>query len=172
MRAPTRRLFPFILWAALAAASAQAQAPTIRGYWREPGGSIVHIAPCGRELCIEIAAVRAGNHPMTDVHNSDPGLRQRPLCGLRIGAGFVEVDPQHARGGHLYDPRSGRTYSGQMTAAGGSLELRGYVGLPMFGRTQIWVRVSPPPPCSASLRRAAARHVLHVAGLLEGIATR
>lgn len=150
MRAPPRHLFAFILCAALAAAGAEARSPTVLGYWREPGGSVIRIAPCDHRLCVEIAGLSTGNHPLIDRRNPDPRLRNRPLCGLRIGAGFVEVDPQHARNGHLYDPRSGRTYSGQMTAEGNSLRLRGYVGLPMFGRTQTWVRASAPPPCSAA----------------------
>ena len=74
-------------------------------------------------------------------------MRERPLCGLRIGTGFVEVDPQHARAGHVYDPKSGRTYSGEMRAEGNLLHLRGYVGLPIFGRTETWTRAAPPPPC-------------------------
>lgn len=141
---------PLMLCAALAAASARAPAPTVLGYWREPGGSVIRIAPCERQLCVAIVSVSAGNHPVTDVRNPDPGLRARSLCGLRIGAGFTEIDAQHARGGRLYDPRSGRTYNGQMTAEGNLLQLRGYVGLPMFGRTQTWVRTAAPPPCSAT----------------------
>jgi len=147
MRTFSRRFATFIL-CALAAAGAYAQTPTVLGYWREPGGSVILIDSCGHQLCVEIAKVAAGNHPIADARNPDPRLRERPLCGLRIGAGFVEVDPQHARGGHLYDPRNGRTYNGQMTADGNLLRLRGYVGLPMFGRTQTWIRASAPPPCS------------------------
>ena len=75
MRAPPRHLLPFILCAALAAAGADAQAPTVMGYWREPGGSVIRIAPCDHQLCVEIARVSAGNHPVTDVRNPDPGLR-------------------------------------------------------------------------------------------------
>jgi len=149
MRTLLLRFTPFVL-CALAAASAHARIPTVLGYWREPGGAVILITPCGQHLCVEIARVAAGNHPVTDVRNPDPRLRTRPLCGLRIGADFSQVDPQHARGGHLYDPRSGRTYNGQMTAEGNLLQLRGYVGLPMFGRTQTWVRSAPPPPCSAA----------------------
>jgi uncharacterized protein (DUF2147 family) len=152
MRAPPRRFFPLIVCAALGAASAYAQSPTVLGYWREPGGSVIRVAPCAHRLCVEIAAVFARHHHFTDMRNPDPSLRNRPLCGLRIGAGFVQVDPQHARGGHLYDPRNGRTYSGQMTVEGNLLQLRGYVGLPIFGRTQTWVRASPPPPCPAARR--------------------
>lgn len=135
------------LSAVLAASGAYAQSSTVLGYWREPGGSIIHVAPCGQQLCVTIARLSRGNHPNTDTRNPDPRLRQRALCGLRIGEGFVAVDPQHARGGHLYDPRSGRTYSGQMTAEGNLLHLRGYVGLPILGRTETWMRVTQPPPC-------------------------
>lgn len=132
---------------ALAAATAFAHAPGVLGYWREPGGSVIRIIPCDQKVCVEIAGLPAGKHHATDRRNPDPKLRSRPLCGLRIGGGFVKVDPQTARGGHLYDPRNGRTYSGQMTVEGVLLRLRGYVGLPMFGRTQTWTRASRPPPC-------------------------
>ena len=151
MRVGSLRCPSLALCAALtaAAASAYAQTPAVRGYWRTPSGGIIRIAPCGHELCVEIAKLPPGDHPLTDTHNPDPKLRQRSLCGLRIGAGFVEVDPQHARSGHLYDPRSGHTYSGQMTAEGNLLRLRGYIGLPVFGRTETWVRASKPPACPA-----------------------
>lgn len=126
---------------------AHAATPSVRGYWKTPSGAVVLIAPCGQSLCAQIAALSRGKHPLTDTNNPDPRLRERPLCGLRIGDGFVEVDAQHARGGHLYDPKSGRTYSGQMTAEGDHLELRGYIGLPIFGRSETWTRASQPPPC-------------------------
>lgn len=150
-------LCPLLILAAaltMAAVSASAPTPTIRGYWRTPSGAIVRIDPCGQELCIEIAALSRGDDPLTDLRNPDPGLRSRPLCGLRIGTGFLESDPQHASRGHLYDPKSGRTYSGQMTADGNLLHLRGYLGVPIFGRSETWSRASKPPPCPAPLHPA------------------
>jgi uncharacterized protein (DUF2147 family) len=151
-RNPVSRCLPAILGATLLMVSlcAHAQAPSVLGYWRTPTGSIVRVAPCGRRLCVAIAALADRKGPTTDIHNPDPKLRGRALCGLRIGEGFVQADPQHARGGHLYDPRNGRTYSGQMTAEGTRLHLRGYVGLPIFGRTETWVRASKPPPCPSA----------------------
>jgi uncharacterized protein (DUF2147 family) len=146
-----RRLALFILCASLAAASAYARADTITGYWREPGGAVIRIAPCRQRLCVAIVKLPAASRAATDRRNPDPALRNRPLCGLRIGNGFVEVDPQHARGGRLYDPKSGRTYSGRMTAEGNLLHLRGYLGLPIFGRTETWVRASRPRTACASL---------------------
>jgi uncharacterized protein (DUF2147 family) len=118
----------------------------VRGYWLEPSGSVIRITPCERRLCIQIVALPPGDQPYTDIHNPNRSLRKRPLCGLRIGGDFVERDAQHADGGHIYDPRSGHTYRGSMTADGDLLELRGYVGLKLFGRTEVWTRAGRVPP--------------------------
>lgn len=147
-------LSPLLLLAAaltMASVSAHAQTPTVIGYWQTPSGAIVRILPCGQKLCVEIAELSRGNHPLTDMRNPDPKLRSRPLCGLRIGQGFLETDPQHASRGRLYDPKSGRTYSGQMTAEGDLLHLRGYLGVPIFGRTETWSRAAKPPPCPPAI---------------------
>jgi uncharacterized protein (DUF2147 family) len=46
------------------------------------------------------------------------------------------------RGGVIYDPASGNTYSCQARLDGADrLELRGYVGIPLLGRTTYWLRV-------------------------------
>lgn len=147
LAAPLRPLLLLAAALTMATVSAQARTPTVIGYWQTPSGAIVRIFPCGQKLCIGIAELSRGNHPLTDTRNPDPALRSRPLCGLRIGEGFLETDPQHASRGRLYDPKSGRTYSGQMTAEGDLLHLRGYLGLPIFGRTETWSRASKPPPC-------------------------
>jgi uncharacterized protein (DUF2147 family) len=120
--------------------SLHAETPTVQGYWREPLGAVLRIARCEDKLCIQIVAFSPGNHPHVDEHNPNASLRGRSLCGLRIGSGFLETDPRHARGGHLYDPRTGRTYSGSMTAEGDRLNLRGYFGIKLLGRTETWTR--------------------------------
>jgi uncharacterized protein (DUF2147 family) len=139
---------------ALIASAAQAQSPALFGYWREPGGAVIRIAPCGAKLCVWIVTLSRGKHPDTDTHNPDLKLRGRPLCELRIGTSFTQTDPQHADGGRLYDPRSGHTYSSSMTVTGDTLELRGYIGISLFGRTETWTRVRrAPKSCAASPRR-------------------
>jgi uncharacterized protein (DUF2147 family) len=142
------------LSSALAAAAAQAQSPAMFGYWREPGGSVIRIAPCGARLCAWIVTLSRRKHPDTDTHNPDPKLRARPLCELRIGTRFTATDLRHAGGGRLYDPRSGHTYSGSMTVNGDTLELRGYIGIRLFGRTETWTRVRrPTQSCVSGLPR-------------------
>jgi len=115
----------------------------VRGWWQEPSGAVIQIASCAEGLCLKIVALSGGDHPHNDVHNPDAKLRGRALCGLQIGQHFTQTDRQHAEGGRLYDPRSGQTYSGSMTAEGNTLKLRGYLGIKLLGRTEIWTRVAP-----------------------------
>ncbi|MGB6193289.1 MAG: DUF2147 domain-containing protein [Terracidiphilus sp.] len=112
------------------------------GNWREPTGSIIQVARCPSGICLRLISLSTSAPVSTDVHNPDPGLRHRSLCGLEIGTRFHLSDATHASGGSLYDPKSGNTYHGTMAVEGGILKLRGYVGMPMFGRTEVWKRVT------------------------------
>jgi uncharacterized protein (DUF2147 family) len=112
------------------------------GNWVTPNNSIIRIEHCGNFLCATVGKVSSAFPHKDDVNNPDPKLRQHPLCGLRIGNHFQSVDSTHAKNGTLYDPESGKTYSGTMVANGDSLSLRGYIGLSLFGRTEVWHRIS------------------------------
>ena len=129
-----------------------AQTSEVSGFWREPGGSAIHIAPCpapeANTLCATLVAIRAGAPSRFDIHNPNAALRSHPLCGLVIGRSFRLTSPHHAQGGTLYDPRNGKTYRGEMTSSATQLALRGYIGIPLFGRTETWSRVDrAPAPC-------------------------
>ena len=78
----------------------------ILGFWRDPGGSVIHIDTCESGVCAMLAALPASAPATNDVNNPDASLHSRPLCGLRIGEGFRGVGDK-ATGGHLYDPRTG-----------------------------------------------------------------
>jgi uncharacterized protein (DUF2147 family) len=55
--------------------------------------------------------------------------------------GFSALDETTWGKGSLYDPKSGKSYRGKIhLAAPGRLELRGYIGIPLFGRTSVWTR--------------------------------
>jgi uncharacterized protein (DUF2147 family) len=45
-------------------------------------------------------------------------------------------------GGQILDAESGKVYKSKMTLLedGKKLNVRGYIGMPMFGRTQTWLR--------------------------------
>ncbi len=130
-------------------AAASAQDKGVRGDWRTPGGAVVQIAPCGTELCATLIQSEPNAPGTVDAENPDLAKRSRKLCGLQIGYGFQLADPDHADGGHLYDPKSGKTYRGAMTSDGDKLSLRGYVGIKAFGRTEMWSRTTQVvKPCS------------------------
>ncbi len=79
--------------------------------------------------------------PLTDSENPDPAKRNRKLEGLEIISGLAYADGKWK--GTIYDPESGKTYKSQIKLVNeNTLELTGYVGLPMFGITETWKRSS------------------------------
>lgn len=56
--------------------------------------------------------------------------------------GFTTKDQKVYEEGTVYEPKSSKTYSGKITQVSkDKLELRGYVGLSMFGKSTYWTRV-------------------------------
>ena len=77
--------------------------------------------------------------PVTDSQNPEEELRSRNVVGIDIVFGFVYEDGQW-EGGRIYDPENGKTYHCIMRLKKGKLEVKGYIGIPMFGRTVVWTR--------------------------------
>ena len=105
----------------------------------------VWIEDCDGLLCGRIywqkKPLSAAGQPKHDRHNPDAALRERPLCGLKILTGFRRTKDRAWSAGHIYNPNDGRTYSSTLQLeADGSLSVRGYVGLSLFGKTVEWVR--------------------------------
>ena len=74
-----------------------------------------------------------------------PGDRKdQPMQGLTIIRGLkAHADEADVwEGGTILDPESGTEYrlKVRLNAKGQQLEVRGYVGLPLLGRTQVWLR--------------------------------
>jgi len=125
---------------------ANSQTTGVMGQWREPGGSVIQVHPCGSQVCAQLAFLPPDTPSVFDTNNPNAAQRSRPLCGLQIGWGFHLADPNHATGGMVYDPRSGSSYRGTLTAKGNKLDLRGYTWLTVFGRSETWTRVDGPVP--------------------------
>ncbi|GAC1650360.1 MAG: DUF2147 domain-containing protein [Acidobacteriaceae bacterium] len=128
---------------------APAQQGAVLGFWKEPAGSVIHVENCGSEICATLVTISRTAPARVDSKNPDRTLQQRSLCGLRIGKGFRLSSPSRAEGGTLYDPKSGKTYQGTMASSGDQLSLRGFVGLPMFGRSEKWTRTGAVETCRA-----------------------
>lgn len=67
--------------------------------------------------------------------------KDQPIIGMTILSG-LKKDGNEYTGGEILDPAAGKTYKSKASLAdnGSKLEVRGYVGAPMFGRTQTWQR--------------------------------
>lgn len=77
----------------------------------------------------------------TDLKNPDASLRKQPILGMEILKNFVYDDGKWTDG-TIYDPKSGKTYSCNMTMKeNGDLSMRGYIGISLIGRSEIWKRV-------------------------------
>ena len=78
-----------------------------------------------------------GDDPEGSGAERDDGSKAQVLSGLRSSS-----DEQVWRGGTIYDPTSGRTYRGTVQLDGEHrLHIRGYIGVPLLGRTTTWIRV-------------------------------
>jgi uncharacterized protein (DUF2147 family) len=70
--------------------------------------------------------------------------KDKPIIGLELMRGLKKVDDKDVwEGGTIVDPDTGTVYKAKVTPieGGKKLEMRGYVGAPLFGRTQTWIRV-------------------------------
>lgn len=76
--------------------------------------------------------------PRVDKNNPDAAHRNDPLMGMQLLKGFTKDDDRHFSGGTIYDPKNGKTYSCKITRNGNSLDVRGYVGISLIGRTTTW----------------------------------
>ncbi|PFH10591.1 uncharacterized protein (DUF2147 family) [Collimonas sp. PA-H2] len=68
-------------------------------------------------------------------------LKDQPILGMTIITG-MQKDGNEYNGGKILDPDNGKLYKSKMTLQdnGAKLDVRGYIGVPMLGRTQTWLR--------------------------------
>jgi uncharacterized protein (DUF2147 family) len=80
--------------------------------------------------------------PKDDRHNPDTTLRHRPIIGMQIMHDFTYNAGKNIwDGGRIYDPANGKTYKCKFTLTSSTqLEVRGYIGISLLGRTEVWKR--------------------------------
>ncbi len=78
--------------------------------------------------------------PKTDINNPDKARQNDPVMGLLILKGFKKDGEKGYEDGKIYDPTNGKTYSCKMTLDGDVLDVRGYVGFSLLGRTTKWTK--------------------------------
>lgn len=67
--------------------------------------------------------------------------KNKPLVGMEIIRG-LKKDGNEFTGGTITDPKTGKTYKCTITRDGTKLNVRGYVGFSLIGRTQTWHKVN------------------------------
>ena len=78
--------------------------------------------------------------PKTDINNPDKARQNDPELGLLVLKGFKKDGETGYQDGKIYDPSNGKTYSCKMTLNGDVLDVRGYVGFSLLGRTTKWTK--------------------------------
>ncbi len=75
-----------------------------------------------------------------DVNNPDAKLKTQPIIGSVILKGF-EFTGKAWEDGTIYDPNNGKTYSCTIKIKkANELEIRGFIGISLLGRTTVWTR--------------------------------
>jgi uncharacterized protein (DUF2147 family) len=125
---------PALMVLLLVASTAHAQT----GRWITASGNLeIEIAPCGAALCGTAVRVLANNSmsaPGQAMASNVPGL------GLKILHDFIS-NGDGTWTGQIYDRENGKTYRCRMRElSADELEVHPYVGIPLFGQTQIWHR--------------------------------
>jgi uncharacterized protein (DUF2147 family) len=76
-----------------------------------------------------------------DKFNPVPELRKQNIVGLKVLKNLKNIKADHWKGGDVYDPDSGSTYNAQVRLKDpDTLIVRGYIGIPLFGRTAVLKR--------------------------------
>lgn len=122
------------------------KADDIIGTWLTEGGkSKVEVFKKEGKYYAKIIWLKTPNYedgtPKIDKHNPDEKLNTRKVLGIEILQG-LEWDDDEFEDGEIYDPESGKTYSCEAEFDGmDTLNVRGYIGFSLIGRTTVWTRV-------------------------------
>ena len=138
----------------LAAGTALAANDTPAGTWKtiddttHQPKSIVEITENNGEFQAKIVKLvnrsaesiaRDGEHPVCA--KCDGERKNQPIEGMTIMWG-VSKSGDNWSGGKILDPSNGKTYKVKLSLAdgGSKLDVHGYVGFSLLGRSQIWER--------------------------------
>lgn len=80
--------------------------------------------------------------PKLDKRNPEESKRTAPTLGLVNMSGFsYNEEDKIWENGTIYDPKTGKEYSCKIELKDkNTLEVRGYIGISLFGRTDTWTR--------------------------------
>jgi len=139
-----------LLLVALTMPAVWAEKDGIKGTWlTDEGKARVKVEEQGGKYTGKIIWLKEPNYPdgtdeagqaKHDRFNPEKSKRDRPIVGLRILDGFRYKGDNEWADGTIYDPENGKTYSCKIKRKGDKLEVRGFIGFSLLGRTTVWTR--------------------------------
>lgn len=145
----TPRLFPVAIAALLTSVAFAQGSPA--GLWKtiddetRKEKSLVRVTDAGGVLSGRIEKLLNPEKPDPVCEKCTDERKDKPVTGMTIIRNVKRNadDPALWDGGDILDPNNGKVYHVRMKPIedGKKLEVRGYVGAPLFGRTQTWHRV-------------------------------
>ena len=147
-----RLLMPAMLGLALAlcgASSASAFDPTsAAGMWQkvEDGKPALYVLVIDHNGIFEGVMAKLFPEPGEETDRRCTGCTDDRKDAPWLGISFIRDMKRNGmvyEGGNVLDPRNGKIYSAKMTLSGDgqSLTLRGYVGIALFGKDEVWNRL-------------------------------
>jgi uncharacterized protein (DUF2147 family) len=145
------KLPQFAIAACLLLSSAVAWADTDSpvGTWKQVDDetgkvkSIIQITDNNGELqgkVLQVLISEDGPHPVCKKCDGDK--KDQPIEGMTILWGVHKDGDNVWDGGKILDPKSGTVYKVKLSMSNGGqkLDVHGYVGFSLLGRSQIWIR--------------------------------
>lgn len=105
--------------------------------------SLVRVSESNGQLQITIEKLfrEPGEEPNPLCDKCSGEKKNKPVIGMQIGNG-LKKDGDVWSGGEILDPQNGKTYKCKvwLEDKGKKLNVRGFIGVSVLGRTQVWVR--------------------------------
>ena len=80
-----------------------------------------------------------GETPITHCTLCSDARKNQPIIGMKIMSGLKQDKTGYWSGGEILDPKEGKIYKVKLsTDDGKKLDVRGYIGIALIGRTQTW----------------------------------
>jgi len=136
---------------ALAASAVSAQATSPVGVWKtiddatKKEKSLVRIVESGGVYSGRVEKIIDPDAPKDAVcKDCTDDRKDKPILGMTIIRNMKQSADDKAvyDGGEILDPKDGKVYKSKLKLieGGSKLDVRGYVGVSLFGKTQTWLR--------------------------------
>jgi uncharacterized protein (DUF2147 family) len=132
-----------------------ASSDDIVGAWlNQKKDAKIDVFKCGDKYCGKIVWLKEPDYPADsklgtpgtpklDHYNPDASRKKTPLMGLQIMQDLEFTGDNSWANGKIYDPDNGKTYSSKAKLVSPTdLDLRGFVGVSLLGRTERWTRAN------------------------------